>query len=68
VARIADEHGDEIRALMAVDGRESHLAQHNRSAYRPADHSRTISISQRKDVYMFYDLHQDDTIYLQFMI
>jgi hypothetical protein len=31
VARIADEHEDGIRALMAVDGGESHLPQHDRS-------------------------------------
>jgi hypothetical protein len=40
MGRIADEHGDRIRPLMAVDGGESHLTQHD----RPIDHSRTISI------------------------
>jgi hypothetical protein len=44
VARMADEHWDGIRAPMAVDGGESHLTEDNRSAYRPAYHSRTISI------------------------
>jgi hypothetical protein len=43
VARMADKHGDRIEGLMAVDGGESHLTQHDHSAYRPADHSRTIS-------------------------
>jgi hypothetical protein len=43
VAQIADEHGGGIRARMAVDGAESHLTEHDRSAYRPADYSRTIS-------------------------
>jgi hypothetical protein len=46
VAPMADEHGDETRARMAVDGGESHLTEHDRSAYRPADHSRTISTSE----------------------
>jgi hypothetical protein len=45
VARIADEHGDGIRARMAVDDGEYHLTEHNRSVYRPVDHSRTISKS-----------------------
>jgi hypothetical protein len=27
-----------------------------------------VDMSQKKDVYMFYDLNQDDSIYLQFMI
>jgi hypothetical protein len=44
VAPIADEHGDGIRARMEVDGGESHLPEHDRSASRPADHSRAISM------------------------
>jgi hypothetical protein len=44
VARIADKHGDWIKVLMAVDGGESHLTQYDRSAYRPGDHSGTISL------------------------
>jgi hypothetical protein len=27
-----------------------------------------VHISEKKDFYMFYDLNQDDRIYLQFMI
>jgi hypothetical protein len=46
VVRIADEHGGGIRARMAVDSGESHLTEHDRSAYRPADYSITISISK----------------------
>jgi hypothetical protein len=42
VAWISDEHGDGIRALMAVDGGESHLTEHDRSAYRPADIPETL--------------------------
>jgi hypothetical protein len=42
VARIVDEHGDAVMARMAVDSEESHLTEDDRSAYRPADHSRTI--------------------------
>jgi hypothetical protein len=34
-----------IRAWMAVDGGESHLTEHDRSAYLPADHLRTISMT-----------------------
>jgi hypothetical protein len=48
VARIADEHGDGIRALMAVNGGESHLTEHDRLAYRPADHSKTINNARSK--------------------
>jgi hypothetical protein len=48
VALIADEHREGTRARMAVDGRESHLTEHDRSAYRPADHSRTISKETRE--------------------
>jgi hypothetical protein len=44
VARIADEYGDGIRVRMAVDGGESHLTEHGRLVYRPADHSRNINI------------------------
>jgi hypothetical protein len=33
-----------IRARMAIDGEESNLAEHGRSADRPADYSRTINI------------------------
>jgi hypothetical protein len=47
--RIADEHGDGIRARMAVDGGESYLTEHDHSAYRPADYSRTISILASSD-------------------
>jgi hypothetical protein len=42
VARIADEHGGGIGVRMAIDGGESHLIEHDRLAYRPADYSRTI--------------------------
>jgi hypothetical protein len=47
VARIANEHGDGIRALMAVDDGESHRTENDRSAHCPADHSRTISIAAK---------------------
>jgi hypothetical protein len=43
VAWIAGEHSNGIKAQMAVDGDEFHLTQHDRLAYRPADHFRTIS-------------------------
>jgi hypothetical protein len=46
VVQIADEHGDGDRARMAFDGGESYLTEYDRSAYRPADHSRTISNGQ----------------------
>jgi hypothetical protein len=37
-------HGpDRAVAQIAVDDRESHMTEHGSSAYRPADHSRTIS-------------------------
>jgi hypothetical protein len=45
MARRADKHGERIRARMAVDSGELHLTEHDRSAYRPVDHSRTVSIS-----------------------
>jgi hypothetical protein len=41
--RITDEHGNGIRAWMAVDGGKSHLTEHDRSACCRADHSRTIN-------------------------
>jgi hypothetical protein len=58
VARIVDEHEDGIRALMAVDGAESHLTEYDRSAYRPADHSRTISMS-RQEFHIFVNNEED---------
>jgi hypothetical protein len=44
VARIADEYGDGIRARMEREGGESHLTEHDRSSYRPADYFKAISM------------------------
>jgi hypothetical protein len=64
VVRIADEHGDGMRAQITVDSGKFHLTKRDCSAYRPADHSRTISIcSDRSEAAVGRKFSIDSFIY-----
>jgi hypothetical protein len=44
------------RARMVVGGGESHLTEHDRSAYRPADHSRTTTIVTSDEPWFYWEI------------